>query len=124
MATIKALVGAGVFINEAKAVLGNTVETGVTADTGSVQGDSYPITRDVTVVATVGTAGDSLILPKAETGDEYWVRNGSGTSMDVFPQVGGAINGGSTDAAVAVAAGKTAIFKAISSLDWVVAISA
>lgn len=118
MSLKKDLVAVGFFANQADAVLG-AVETGITADTGSAQADSYPITKAVSVVSTVGTIGDSLILPVASAGDELWVRNNGANSADVFPQSGGAINGGSANAALAVAASKTVIFKNIGGANWI-----
>lgn len=94
MALKSELVSVGFFANQADAAIGGSVETGITADTGSAQADSYQLTKTMSVIATCATAGDSVILPKAaSTGDEIWVRNNGANSADVFPQVGGAING-------------------------------
>lgn len=86
----------------------NTVRNGVTASTGSTQATGVLVTTAVTRVTTVGTAGDSLLLPKAVPGLSLVVINAAAAnSMDVFPAAGDAINALSGDAALAVAANKT-----------------
>jgi hypothetical protein len=60
---------------------------------------------------TVATIADSSILPKQLIpGAEITVINAGAASMNVFPDSGSTINGGGANAAVAVAAGKTATF--------------
>lgn len=123
MATKKELVAGGMANPTAVALLGS-VTTGITANTGSTQATGTLLTSVVNVVATCANAGDALLLPPASKGDEIWVRNNGAASADVFPQVGGAINGGSANAAFAVANTKTAVFKCLGGLDWIVALSA
>lgn len=125
MAKRSELITAGMAAPTASAV-GGTVVTGLVADTGSAQAGAELLTGVVNVVGTVGTIGDSLLLPVASTGDEIWVRNNAANSADVFPQVGGAINGGSANAALAVAGAKTAIFKCISGSagNWIAVVTA
>jgi len=123
MALTTELVGNGLFISAARAIQG-TLQSGITADPGSSQAAAFQLTRAINVVATVATIGDSLRLPKAEVGDEIWVRNNAANSLDIFPQVGGTINNGSVDAAYAVAGTKTAVLKATTTLDWIAAVTA
>lgn len=89
----------------------NSVENGVTASTTSDQAGGYLITRQVTRVTTVGTAGDSLLLPAALAGELRIVFNkAAANSLDVFPGSGDAINALSANAAYALAATKGVIF--------------
>ena len=83
---------------------------GVTAATGSTQATGVRIENAITRVTTVGTAGDSLTLPKAQAGMQCVVINAAAAnSMDVFPAAGDAINALAADAALAVAANKTVL---------------
>lgn len=120
MALKKELVAAGLFGNAASAV-GGSVVTGIVADTGSAQAGATLLTGAINVLGTVGTAGDSVLLPFAEKGDLIIVRNNTATSADVFPQLGGTINGGSANAAVAVGATTGTLFVCIGGLDWITA---
>lgn len=83
------------------------IATGLTADNGSVQAGATLCDSGINVFSTVGTAGDSAILPaNMAQYDRIIVRNqAAANSMDLFPNVGATINGGSANAAVAIAAG-------------------
>ena len=87
------------------------VQTGLTADSGSVQAGATLCDQGINIVGTVGVAGDSLILP-AEIGQfkSIIICNATATSADVFPNVGATINGAAADAAVAVGANTTMEF--------------
>jgi hypothetical protein len=62
-------------------------------------------------VTTVGTAGDSVVLPPAKAGMSMTVaNNAAANSMDVFPTVGESINALSVNTALAVAANKVVQF--------------
>lgn len=87
-----------------------STDNGVTASTDSNQADGYAITAAITRVTTVGTTGDSLVLPEALAGDSRIVFNKGANSMDVFPASGDAINALSANAAYAVAATKGVLF--------------
>ena len=82
----------------------------VTAATGSTQATGVLVTRSITRVTTVGTAGDALTLPPAAPGLSLVVINAAAAnSMDVFPAVGDAINALSANQQLAVAANKTVL---------------
>lgn len=123
MSLKKDLVSVGFFTNQADAI-GGGVATGITANVGSSQATGTALTQAVNVVATCAIAGDALLLPRASAGDELWVRNNGAASADVFPQVGGKINNAAADAAFAVAASKTAVFKCIGGVDWIAVLTA
>lgn len=82
---------------------------------------------------TVASAADSAVLPPANAGLSYIVKNAAAAnSMNVFPaafsqggQVGGdAINALSANTAFAVAAGKTAMFVCMVNGTWDVLLTA
>ena len=76
-----------------------TVAAGLTAATGSSQGDG-PVTANVNVYTTVGTAGDCCTLPATFlAGTAITVRNDSGgNAMDVFPATGDDLGAGTNTA--------------------------
>ena len=82
---------------------------GVTAATGSSQGDG-PITSTFVEIATVGTTGDAVTLPTAAAGKLVIIANNGANSADVFPASGDKIDGGSTNAALALSAGSQRIY--------------
>lgn len=82
----------------------------LTASTSSDQAGGTPVTAQVNRVTTVGTAGDSLLLPAALAGTVLIVKNGHATnSIDMFPATGEVINALSANAAYALAATKAAV---------------
>lgn len=91
---------------------GNGYLEGATAHAGGGQGSATTLAYGVTYVTTVATAGDSVVL-RADAGAasaETWVYNVAAVNaMDLFPPVGGAINGGIVDVAISVPAGYFAI---------------
>lgn len=109
MALSKELVAAGLFANAAQAVSGS-VATGITAGTTQTQAGATPLTAANNVIGTVGTENDGVILPAAAVGDVVFVRNGGANTAKIYPPVGGALNGGSANAAVTLAAGASTRF--------------
>jgi hypothetical protein len=95
------------------AVTRGLVTDGVTAKAGGGQAGTL-ITTHITKVTTVASAGDSLLLPAGSPGIEAEVLNGTGTSLNVFPQVGGLIDNGSPNAAVAIPGNKMRVFRCAS----------
>jgi len=82
------------------------IKTGLTATAGGGQTSALALTATVNVVSTVASAGDSVKLPVAYKGAEILIKNtAASNSMDVFPQTGGTIDGGSANAAKAQEAG-------------------
>jgi hypothetical protein len=69
------------------------------------------VTKHVNRFTTVATIADSTRLPQAVAGvAPVIIINATANSMNVFPSTGDAINNGAANAALAVAAQKTAIF--------------
>lgn len=79
----------------------------------------------INVIETVATAGDSTLLPQAVPGTVCVATNlAAANSANVFPRGGEQINNGAADAALALAAGKTAIFTCGKSGRWGAVLSA
>ncbi len=84
-----------------------TFEEGITASASSDQAGAVVLSNEKNIIATVGSAGDSVKLDTIfGIGAEVVIVNSSGTSMDVFPALGGNIGAG-VNTAVAVAGGTT-----------------
>jgi hypothetical protein len=94
--------------NTNKLILASNV--GLTADTGSSQGDGAIIST-YNVYTTVGTAGDCATLPAtAKVGTLVVIKNdAAANAMDIFPASGDDLGEGA-DTALSLAAGKGAMF--------------
>ena len=101
MTQVKTLVGAGVPPAAAQATVGYN-DVGVTAAGTNSQANSYAIQYSNTFVGTAA-ANSGVRLPTAAPGDSFFIYNGGASTMHIYPPVGGAINGGSTDAAYDIA---------------------
>ena len=93
------------------------VSVGVTAHTGSAQGNGA-ITSTFVEISTVGTTGDAVTLPSAAAGKLVFIANNGSNSADVFPASGDAIDGASANAAQALAAGSNRIYICQDGTDW------
>jgi hypothetical protein len=98
-------------------ILQHSVAVGQTANTGSVQGNN-PITTEFYEIATCANAGDACTLPSSVAGQLVIVVNNGANSADVFPASGDKIDGGSANAAFALAAGANALFICQDGTDW------
>jgi hypothetical protein len=124
MALTKDLVGSGLHTSQAAAI-GGSLATGIVAFATGGQASATPLSAGINIIATCATGGDSVLLPvSSSVGDEVFIRNNGAASCNVFPRTGGAINGGSANAALALANGKTGIYKAISGTDWIAVVTA
>ena len=93
------------------------VSVGVTAATGSSQGDGA-ITTTFVEIATCANGGDAVTLPAAAAGKIVIIANNGANSADVFPASGDKIDGGSANAALALAAGANRIHICQDGTDW------
>ena len=98
-------------------ILQHSVAVGQTANTGSVQGNN-PITTEFYEISVCANAGDAVTLPTAKAGQLVIIVNNGANSADVFPASGDKIDGGSTNAAFALAAGANALFICQDATDW------
>lgn len=99
--------------------------TALTA-TGTNQATGFSIVNG-TEAAMFGTvaASTAALLPKgAQPSDELFIVNGGANALLLFPQVGGAISGLAANASISIAVGKSAHAYALTSLNWVVVVSA
>jgi hypothetical protein len=106
---------------------GYSTLNGVTAHAGGGQTNGVLMSAAINRVTTVGSAGDSVILPSAVGGQSITVINGSGTSMNVFSNTASTsdtINGTAGTTAYAIAGGKTAEFVSPASGVWHALLSA
>ena len=98
-------------------ILQHSVAVGQTANTGSVQGNN-PITTEFYEISVCANAGDAVTLPTAKAGQLVIIVNNGANSADVFPASGDKIDGGSANAAFALAAGANALFICQDATDW------
>ena len=96
----------------------DSVTAGATAFAGGGQSSATLISRDITNVTTVATAGDSLKLPTAAAGLIYTVANNGANALALFPNTGDTINGGSANASITIPVGAVVSFSAINATDW------
>lgn len=99
-----------------------TGDLALTAFAGGGQADATQLgSVPVSVVTVVGTAADSVKLPSGHAGlgaRKEVVNADASESLNVYPASGHDMNG-VTNAAFAVAAGKRAVFTAVSSTAWI-----
>lgn len=87
------------------------------AAAGSAQGNAAALSKGLNyVTGSDGTKG--VILPVAAAGERCEAINPTGSNMLVYPQAGGAINGGSANAALTVATKKSVILYCVDGLNW------
>lgn len=96
------------------------------AAAGSTQATATAVTAGLTIVSTAtGTTADGVRLPASfGTGEEITIVNITDVALDVFPSTGGAINGGSANAAKALAANMSGRYISIGSDNWGAVLSA
>jgi hypothetical protein len=121
MTTTVNLNGSGVAGLTADAITG-FVTVGQAA-TGASQG-SLTMPSDIVAYSTSTASNGPTLSSLAQSGDSYFVANNTANSINVWPPVGGKIGSGSTDAALAVGAGKAAKFVSLGSLNWFAIVSA
>lgn len=100
--------------NSAVVAPGNVV-TGITAHAGGGQGSATALTGAINRVDTVATAADSVALPAPTFVGQHVtvINNAAANSMQVFGSGTDTINGVATGTGVAQAAGKTAVYVAV-----------
>ena len=90
----------------------------VTAGTTQTQAGATALTGAVNLVTT-GNASDGVVLPADRVaGDVVYVVNLSANALNLYPSTGGALNGGSANAAVAIAANAAATCINTGSDNW------
>lgn len=93
----------------------NNIVAGITAHAGGGQASAVALAGLVNSVDTVATAADSVALPAPTVkGQAVVVLNNTANSMQVFGSGTDTINGVATATGVAQAAGKSAVYIALS----------
>lgn len=102
--------------DQAAKKLGLTIAT--LAGVGTTQALGKSITVNAALLTTAGGATAFVFPTTWEIGDEVTVWNTSATAALIYPQSGGAINGGSTDASVSVPQNQGTVFTKVSATSW------
>lgn len=101
-------------------LLGVNSTVGLTADTGSSQGDG-PLTVGMNEISVCANAGDARTMPEAVAGVSYTVTiiNNGAQAMDVFPFSGDNLGAG-VNIAVSLAAGADITYTSYDATNWFV----
>jgi hypothetical protein len=95
------------------AALAIAVTDSITAHAGGGHADATALTAFINNLGTVATNADSVVLPTMTAGEVCIVSNQGAASAQVFGAGTATINGVATDTGVALAAGKTGIYAAV-----------
>ena len=90
----------------------------LTARAGGGQALATEVGYIATILATVASAGDSIKFRASAKGELMFIWNSTGTSANLFPPTGGTINGGVTNAAIAIPGGAFAVAISTSGVDF------
>ena len=86
-----------------------SVTDSITAGATQTQAGATALTKDINRVTTVGTDNDGVKLPTASAGLEILIINAdAGQDIQIWPNTGDAINGGSANAVDSTALGEGA----------------
>ncbi len=96
--------------------LGNTIRT--IAGVGTSQALGALITVNSALLTTAGGATAFTLPTTWEVGEDVSVFNTSATAALLYPQVGGAFNGGSTDASISIAQNVGVLIRRMSTTSW------
>lgn len=119
MTLVSELMSAGMPARTAELIAQDAAETGVTATGTSSQTAAYALKSKCTIFSTVAANSGALLPARGRC----LVVNGGANALSLYPPVGGNINGGSTNAAISVPAGKSAVCES-NGLIWIVNVSA
>lgn len=111
--------GAATFQNK---VIFSDLQTGITADPSKTQLLAFQLTKTINIVTIAAGDGDSVKLPlNASVGQLAVVSNADDTQkINVFPQVGGEIDGMGVNAKYEIQKKTTSWFVHIGSNNWIV----
>lgn len=116
------VMGSGIPAAAADTIVGR-VNSGLTA-TGSGQGDALALQVSNNGFTTVAASTGAILPSFAQVGDVVRVYNYGANALSVYPQTGGAIANGATNAAFSVASNKSAQFVMLTSTLWGATLSA
>ena len=98
-----------------------SVTDSITAGTTQTQAGATALTKDINRVTTVGSDNDGVKLPAAAAGLEILIINAdAGQDIQIWPNTGDAINGGSANAvdSSALGEGATRRYIAMDATNW------
>lgn len=119
MTKVSELMARGMAAGTAELIGQDDASTGLTATGTSSQAAAFPIVSKCAIFGTVA-ANSGALLPAR--GRVLGV-NGGANTLSLYPPVGGNINGGATNAAISIPAGKAFIAES-NGLIWIVNVSA
>lgn len=123
MTTLRNLMGTGIAPLQAQATATGLLSNSLTA-AGTTQGTALAMPSDFNVFTTVALNSGTVLPPNCLPGDWYTVVNHGANPLSVYPPTGGKIANGSTNAALSVAANKTAQIICIDPLTFAASVSA
>ena len=103
----------------AVAGIAGDLQDNITA-TGTTQADAFPLNAVYSIVTTAA-ASTGVRLMQPEPSAEVFVRNLGANTLNVYPPVGDNFNGGTTNAAVTIAAGAFQWFIGRNDSSWTTA---
>jgi hypothetical protein len=122
MSNRQRLTASGAWSGSVGALVGDSINSEIVALAGGANDSHTPVLKaDINIIKVCAAAGDSVKLPKGDTGDDMWVRNGGGETANVFPPDNGRIDGEEIDAPRPLPSGKAVIFKSVGRADWITA---
>jgi len=116
MALVKNLMGVGVAAAQATQIVGNVADN-LTA-TGTAQVDALPLAAGANVFSTVASGTGARLFTASDIGDTQTVYNQGANSLNIYPPVGGTIQGLSVNAALAVVTGSATTFQKTNNTTW------
>lgn len=117
--------GSGCPALQAQASTGMFTASAVAA--GATQGTALALPSDFVVFTTVAASTGTILPasgPQCNATDSFIIVNHGANSLSVYPPTGGKIANGTTNAAFAVAATKTAYFTSLGSGNFAASLSA
>jgi hypothetical protein len=99
------------------------VENSITASAGGAQVGAYALTNRVSVLTTVATANDSVILPELSTiyiGRQMTIKNSGANTARIYPFTGQQISSGGANTPITLAAAATINLIANTASNWIV----
>lgn len=109
------LIGLGVPAGQANAI-GNTVQT--LAGVGTAQTGAKAVQVNLALLTTTGGATAFIVSDAVPIGGQVTMFNSSSTTALIYPPVGGAFDGGSTNASVSLVQNAGLTFTRLSTTSW------
>ncbi len=102
----------------AGALTADSVAPNITAKAGGGQDASLALSKNLNIVTTCATAGDSVTLPSAVVGLRITIVNLGAAALAVFPYTSDSINDAAADASVTIQPEATITFNCYTTVLW------